>query len=691
MRSTPRSWTPRAAARSIVGLLLVAVALVGCTDDGGDDAGSARADQLAELRAVLPADVRGAFVADLGELRAGTSSTEVAAVIDGEVPGAGLLGPLADLGRLADQAGVDLDRVTTALVAHTADPAAGQVLVAEVDAEGIAEVTDGEAPPVAGTHGTADAELYEAGGTGRLALLPGGVLVVGTPTAVEAVVDVADGAASADDGAFGPYLDTLDGRSPLGFAYALPALDDDGIEPDRSLQGAQAVTGAIEVEDGAAGGTLAFHTADAEQFVEDYEALNRNATGGDDPIEEPLAVGDPVADDVGQVVVPLPTTPLDPSPEESLALRNLAKKLFVGMEAHDYAEGVAEGNPALVDLIVKSEEDGDEPPSPGSVFIRWRFRDQAAVEAFERDELPEGFRLAPTRFLETDDPEGELFLALNLYNSGGGSIVEGARAEWDVFVEPPEGADPDAGSRPRFMVIDALAQSVSADPVNLVTPAEPLSHQFVDGQVVSDVRRLAGDGDVPVFSSSFPVPDPAEAPVARFTREMAIGNDYIYWGHGVHDRVLYNATTFNHDAYQVDPATVTVDDASRWAQYLEPEIHDVVYYVNTLEYIASPLANLDSDLLDITPAWRAELQAFKDNGHQTGLMRAAVDQLFRGESDALVPRRIANETPSTTYHWEITDPEGLEAALDLPDGYRLAPTTVLEGGPEAHYLTLSVR
>ena len=136
----------------------------------------------------------------------------------------------------------------------------------------------------------------------------------------------------------------------------------------------------------------------------------------------------------------LPPSPIDPTPDQIVASRNTFKKLFVGMEAHDYAEDVFDpGNAAWVDLIVKSEQDEDTPPSPGSVFIRWEFRDQAAIEAFEANELPAGFSLARTQFFETDDPEGEYFLALNLYNSGGGSIVNGARAEWDVFVESAGG------------------------------------------------------------------------------------------------------------------------------------------------------------------------------------------------------------------------------------------------------------
>ena len=74
------------------------------------------------------------------------------------------------------------------------------------------------------------------------------------------------------------------------------------------------------------------------------------------------------------------------------------------MEAHDHAKDVFNpGNAAWYDFLVKSELD-DTPPSPGSVYIRWEFRDQAAVEAFEANELPDGFTIAPTRFLNQTRP-----------------------------------------------------------------------------------------------------------------------------------------------------------------------------------------------------------------------------------------------------------------------------------------------
>jgi hypothetical protein len=618
-----------------------------------EPAAGAPVESLSDL---LPDDTRAVFSVDLAAL-ADDPSLDLAALLAGDADAVdpALADVFGAIGSLA--ASVDAGSITSALLGQTTDAAEGRFLVARV----------------AGAAASGGV-ITDANGS-AFTILPGGVLVVGQPQVVESAID------AGGDSPIEPYLATLPGVHHVELAVGMPALFAD-IEPDRSLRGAAAMTGGLDIADGAVTGELAFHTSNAAEFVDTYNTLDRHAQQADPPSAQPLTLGDPVVGDLGQVVVPVTG--------DAFTSRNVFKKLFVGMEAHDYAEDVFNpGNNPWFDFLVTSEADGGDVPSPGSVYIRWEFRDQAAVEAFEANELPAGFRLAPTRFLESDPPEGGYFLALNLYNGGRGMIVGGARAEWDVFVHGPDGADPNAGERPRFMVVDVAAEEVSANSGDLLTPAAPVSHQLVDGVVTSSVRRIGET--VPAFESTLPVPDPATSEVARFTREMAIGNDYIYWDHGVSDRVLYNATTYNHDAYFVDTSQIRVTDNTRWAQYLKPEVSDAVYYVNTLEYVASPMANLvDSEHLDITPEWRDELLGFVNNGHQVGLMRKAVELLFRGQADALVEHRVSNETPSAYYHFEITDPAAMETELDLPAGHRLAPMTLLDGGDPGHYLTLSV-
>lgn len=666
------------------------------TDDSSDDASSnpedpvvadgetaSHADQVTALTALLPATTRGLFAADLTSLQTDGSAAKIAQGEGADPALNEVFGSIAELTKSIDVA----DALSSVVLATSTDPSEGHLLLASVR-EAATEEIAGQLQQIDGTE------------EHMIALTPSSVLVAGTQAAVESVINVADGNAPFAASELAPFANALstaidDRNAPLGFAYGLDALyaQPATAEPSRLdlLANAAAFTGTIELTGDSMLGAIEFHTPRAADFVDTYNTLNRPATQAAIATERELTLGEPVVDDLSRVIVDLPAQPLDATAEEVRTSRNLFRKLFVGMHAHDYAAGVADQtNDAWLDFVVLSERDDVEPRSPGSVYIRWEFRDEAAIEAFEQNELPAGFKLAPTRFVESDAPEGEIFFALNLYNAGGGSIVEGARAEWDVFVHGPDGADPNASVRPRFMVVEALAEELSADSVNLLTSAEPLSHLRIGNDVVSTVSRFEDGVEIPVFESAFPIPRPGEAEVARFTREMAIGNDYIYWGHGVSDRVFYNATTFNHDAHFVDISQMTFTDQSHWAQYLAPEVKDAVYYQNSLQYVASPMANLDSAYLDITEEWLDELIGFTTNGHQHGLMNSAVAGLFRGQADPFVGVLLTNETPATYYHFEVTDPAGLEAMLGLPTGKSLAPIALRVGDESKHYLTLSI-
>ena len=627
---------------------------------------------------LLPSEIDGVVAADLASLRSAITADEFSDLLGGRGSApimAEMLGAIGEAGAL-----VDLSFAVTAVLGYEERDAGSRMLLAALTTSATEAVLQGAA---AGS--TADGRpLFEAGAGQVATLLADGTLIVASAAAIDDVLAaVADG--PAPTGPLGVYVEALELGRPLEFVLGLPGLVDSSLSP-ATVRGSAALSGAFEVADGNISGRLALHSDGAEAYASTYNALNRHATQADGITELPAEFIAP-----NRVVLSLPTFAVGATDDQLVEIRNLAKKFFIGMEASAYAEQVPAGGAPWFDLVGTSEADGAVPPTPASVFFRWRFKDEATRAAFEENELPDGYRIAPTRFFETDAAEGEYFFLLNLYNAGGGSIVGGARAEWDVYVYSPSGGpDPNPGERPRFYVVDALAEQVSFDSVNLVTPAEPLSHAIVDGVVTSTVAEFDGEAAQPVWTSTFPQPNPAVNEVARFTREMAIGNDYIYWGYGAADRVLYNGTTYNYDAFYIDPTDVEFVDNSRWADYLDPELVDVVYYDNSLEYVVSPLVNLESDQLDITPEWRQELIGFKSNGHQEGLMRKAVELLFRGQADAMVGFDVTNETPSAFYHVEISDPAGFASAIDLPASLTLAPVELLEDSPSQHYLTLSV-
>ncbi|MBK6737523.1 MAG: hypothetical protein IPG64_06220 [Haliea sp.] len=68
---------------------------------------------------------------------------------------------------------------------------------------------------------------------------------------------------------------------------------------------------------------------------------------------------------------------------------------------------------------------------------------------------------------------------------------------------------------------------------------------------------------------------------------------------------MYNATTYNWEGYFIDTAQTMITDNSHWVLMPEATAERMRrFYVNTLEYVASPLANLESEFLDVTPEER---------------------------------------------------------------------------------------
>ncbi len=178
-------------------------------------------------------------------------------------------------------------------------------------------------------------------------------------------------------------------------------------------------------------------------------------------------------------------------------------------------------------------------------------------------------------------------------------MSQGARAEWSVFVNDP------AGGEPRFLVVQAAAESISADSVNLLTPPEPVSHILkIDAidSYVGVVDKATGEEST-YFSSRIRWPQLPESLVS-FHREFVAANDYIFWGNGVADRGLHNATVHNRNAVFIESDQISLVDNSRWSEYINAAPVHTVVYRNPLDIVISPWWNLDADYLDVTEDYR---------------------------------------------------------------------------------------
>ncbi len=618
------------------------------------------------LLTLLPASTRAVLAVDVEALRAEGPRGGVGAVLDAAGSDAALAVPARLIRRYT--LGADLAATMRELVlAQVSRGRDGFLLVAEPRVERLADVFGGVRLTEAGAYRART--IYDAGGSGlHVVRLADGRVLVGGGAGVRAAIDTLDGEdGGVGAGPMGPFLSHLDGADPIRFVVGLPALDRE-VAPRgpgaATLARARAVSGTVLLDGDSFEGRVRIHTDNAGEYVARFNELVADSG------TMPLSLGDD-----GAIHVEVPGWELARSPSEALSARTFLKALVHGMDAVDYAEGVFHGgNVPWMNFDVGGD--------PNSIFINFEFESEEQIRAFEANELPAGFRLAPLRILDTDEPT--YFLVLNVYNSSGG-LVEGARAEWSVFVEDP------VDGHPRFLVVQAAAENVSADPVNLITAPEPVSHVFQEEGIVSyvGVEDPEGGGERPYFSSRIVWPQNPEVRVG-FAREFVAANDFIYWGHGVADRVLYNASVHNRQAVLIPDSQVTLADDSRWAGYVDPTPKHTYVYLNPLEIVISPWWNLDAEYLDLTPEHRRTLIEFKDNFYPAAVLGIA-EAAVAGRGDALAEFTVGASTPSVDYDFEVTDPAGLEEALGLPPETRLAALRLLEGEDEPrHYLSLRV-
>jgi hypothetical protein len=214
----------------------------------------------------------------------------------------------------------------------------------------------------------------------------------------------------------------------------------------------------------------------------------------------------------------------------------------------------------------------DDPPS---VYLVFEVRAAAVDGMIDRLGLPQGMTPAATRCLADDEPR--YLLVLNVYRVSG--ITNGRRAEWSVFIAEPDGT-------PRYMVIDARSSSRSMDPVDLFTKESRVDHERRGDQVVMTVGP-----DGRAFSATI---DLGRAAPAANAPEWVTANDRIYWGNGICDRTFYDAGLAAPEVVAIPPADVEIDDASPWADLIEPVPVAVLMFDQAIEFVVSPWENVDT-------------------------------------------------------------------------------------------------
>lgn len=261
------------------------------------------------------------------------------------------------------------------------------------------------------------------------------------------------------------------------------------------------------------------------------------------------------------------TRPLTPG---GLTARRLLKRFLYSQMAMRQALMIAVGREQpLVPFTVEAE-----PPS-----IYWVFRLRADVldGLAGRLGLPPGCALAPIACLAGEAPAH--LLTLNVYRVSG--LANGIRAEWSVYVDVGDGV-------PRYLVVDARSSQVSMDPVDVITPATPVTHER-DGLVV---RTRVGERPG-AFEATVALPPADALDLVAPAAAWVTANDAIYWGNGICDRTYYDAGMAAPRQVDVPAAAVAIDDATPWADLVDPVPVHTLVLCDAIELVVSPWENVD--------------------------------------------------------------------------------------------------
>ncbi len=647
------SVSSRGLARSLGVIALLMAALMGCSDDSST---VGQGDPV-ELRGLLPAATRGFLAMDFGEnspLRAASFFEERATVPWRHTP--------EDLFTFY-ASGLNLANVARELVFAQITPSGIEfVLLFGVNPQDIHTVTDRLEITAAASYRGVEIDDITANGL-SIAKLTESQWAIATRVTLESVIDVYEGdAAGLEASLLADHLPAPSDTEGASFIYGLPALYAQTTSPgtgEVSINAATIVRGALGTAELADTLRIDIVTPNAVTYAERFNALMPVGTARPVTAQEDLLIAD------------------IQGPEYFEHTLSLLKSLVSGMNAVDYADAVNDpGNPPWLNFDVGE--------NPNSIFINFEFTGEESRQAFTAQHLPEGFRLAPLRILDNEEPR--YFLVLNVYQSSGG-LVEGARAEWSVFVQ-----DPDT-QVPRFLVIQAAAETFSADSVNGFTAPEPVNHLLTSDSISSYVGVVdeATEQEALYFASTLVWPQTPEE-LVRFSREFVVANDYIFWGNAVADRGLYNSSVHNRSAVRIDNAQLQIDDRSLWAEFVQAAPVHTLVYRNPLEIVISPWWNLDAPYLDVTEAYRQELLDFK-NAFYPGTVIANAEAAMRGERPALTPFSLGEETPTTYYHFDIVDLPGLLNSIggsSAPDPASVIAIALHEGDEPGYYLTLAL-
>lgn len=355
--------------------------------------------------------------------------------------------------------------------------------------------------------------------------------------------------------------------------------------------------------------------------------------------------------------------------EELEALQDLKVRVytaFTRVHASDVAEGSAQ--PA-----VYTEVGGGAVPFS---TYHWTIPAEQAAAFAAAIALPPDFSLAPVAVVRDETPE--ITLSLIVYEVGG--ELQGRRAEWVTYVVTLD--DP----RPRAMMLETAADTVTLDPVGIdAPPAATFDFAWVDGSLETDIVSGASS-----FSASLDLEPVLET--ARWLDESwGATFDRVYWRNGVFDLRSVNGLVANRDVTQVPLERAEIDHQTAWAAFAESEPRAILLFDGRIDAVIQPWVNADDPALPLDDEFRDELLATKALVFSANEFSRA-DDIGQRSAEPLADFFVEPSPPSIYLNFEIP-PEQQQALIDaipLPEGFALAAVQTRRDDEPRTILSLNI-
>ena len=207
-----------------------------------------------------------------------------------------------------------------------------------------------------------------------------------------------------------------------------------------------------------------------------------------------------------------------------------------------------------------------------TTYYNFQITDPVAMSAVLN--LPDGYSLAKTRFLENSSTEEDYYLTLSIFEIR--DSVEGTRAQWSVYVD-------DGRGREHMMIIDLQTEDAALDPVSLMNLPSKVSHNLADS-----VLRTSLASSRIEFDASFNTQGITLAPL---TLDWIEAGELICHLNGICDKLYYDSETLDVSVHL--PTTVTIETIQTpWNAFIDTTPKTVFYRDNLQEYVVKRWHNL---------------------------------------------------------------------------------------------------